>query len=161
MDTRGQVPRTPVKCTLKTAFIYLQLTTDTSTHLVLPHSLRAAMPKGSGTCKATGSSGPKRGRQCPRETTRGRTLWSPVWAMVGAKQRRPVVRSPGWKVPDQTEGVGGTETKTEVQERPEDSPWQPQCKAGARPARERAGRLTPVLKDAHIVMPRAATCMTL
>ena len=41
-----------------------------------------------------------------------------------------MVRSPGWKVPDQTEGVGGTETKTKVEDRPEDSPWQPQCKAG-------------------------------
>lgn len=59
--------------------------------------------------------------------------------MVGAKQRRPVVRSPGWKVPDQTEGVRGTETKTKVEERPEDSPWQPQCKAGARLAKEEAG----------------------
>ena len=132
MDTRGQVSRTSSKCTLNTAVIYLQLTTDTSTHLVLPHSLRPAMPKGSGTCKATGSSGPKQGPQCPRETTEGTTSWSPVWAIVGAKQTRPAVRCPGWKVPDQIEGVRGTEAKAEVEEGPENSQQQPQCKAGAR-----------------------------
>lgn len=122
---------------LNTAFIYLQLTTDTSAHLVLPHSLRPAIPKGSGTCKATGSSGPKQGPQCPRETTKGRTSWSPVWAMVGAKQRRPAVGCPGWKFPDQAEGVRGTETKAEVEEGPENSQRQPQCKAGARLLKER------------------------
>lgn len=82
--------------------------------------------------------------------------------MVGAKQRRPAVRCPGCKVPDQIEGIRGTETKAEVEEGPEDSQQQPQCKAGARLLKEAAdGRLTPAAKDAHVLMPGANACVTL
>ena len=76
-DPRGQEAAKSVKCALKITFIYLQLTTDSSTRPPVPQTFTGTRyARGIWHLQGRGVLGPQAGPRCPGEMREGTTLWS-------------------------------------------------------------------------------------